>query len=111
MAFRSDLESLILGVLQTEALHGYEIAKRIKEAGSEILAVGEGQLYPALHRLERDGLITATWVPQEGRPARKVYSLTEGGSAELSDRRKLWENFANSVNRVLNSPRPAKEAS
>ncbi|MEZ0327415.1 MAG: PadR family transcriptional regulator [Fimbriimonas sp.] len=106
MAFKGDLEALILGTLQRESLHGYEIAKRIKEAAPEIFSVGEGRLYPALHRLERDGFVTATWIPNEGKPARKVYSLTDTGQGELSEKREKWEEFARGVAQLLTSPKP-----
>ncbi len=55
MAFKGDLEALVLGVLQGGSLHGYEMAKRIRQSSESALSVGEGQLYPALHRLEREG--------------------------------------------------------
>jgi PadR family transcriptional regulator, regulatory protein PadR len=101
MAFKSDLDALILGVLQEGERHGYEIAKRIRELSETALAVGEGQLYPALHRLERDGLVAATWIPQEGKPPRKVYHLTDEGRGALATHRLEWERFANSVDRIL----------
>jgi transcriptional regulator len=106
MQFRGDLEALILGTLQHEDLHGYEIAKRIKEAAPDAFSVGEGRLYPALHRLERDGFVTATWIPREGKPARKVYSLTESGKGELAERKSKWESFAQGVAQLLNAPKP-----
>jgi transcriptional regulator len=105
VAFKSDLEALVLGVLQTGDLHGYEIAKRIQQISERALQVGEGQLYPALHKLEKQGLVCATWVPQEGKPPRKVYSLTDAGLDELSRQRRSWEAFANAVNAVL-LPKP-----
>lgn len=107
MAFKSDLDALILGVLQDGERHGYEIAKRIRELSDTALAVGEGQLYPALHRLERDGLVAATWIPQEGKPPRKVYHLTEDGNGALVAHRREWERFAQSVDRIL-KPTPLK---
>jgi len=101
MAFKSDLEALILGVLSEAERHGYEIAKRIRELSDTALAVGEGQLYPALHRLEKDGLVAATWVPQEGKPPRKVYRLTDEGTEALAGHRREWEKFAQGVDRIL----------
>ena len=103
MAFRSDLEALILGVLQGNALHGYEIAKRIKERGGETLAVGEGRLYPALHKLEADGKVTAKWEPREGKPPRRIYELTEEGQRELSQQRANWQKFTSGVGSILMS--------
>src|SRR5471030_1752676 len=90
MAFKSDLEALILGVLHDGALHGYEISKRIKERGGETLAVGEGRLYPALHKLEADGKVTAKWEPREGKPPRRIYELTEIGRTELTVQQTAW---------------------
>jgi PadR family transcriptional regulator, regulatory protein PadR len=101
MAFRSDLEAMVLGVLQGESLHGYEIAKRIRQLSKDALKFGEGQLYPALHALEESGHIAAEWVPQEGKPARKVYSITEGGKAELEKQRSAWEKFVQGVASIL----------
>lgn len=101
MAFRSDLEAMVLGVLQQGSLHGYEIAKRIRQQSQDALRFGEGQLYPALHSLEQANCITAEWVPQEGKPARKVYSITEQGVAELDKQRNAWARFAQGVSAIL----------
>lgn len=105
MAFKSDLEALILGVLQGNALHGYEIAKRIREHGGEALAVGEGRLYPALHRLESDGKVSGKWEPREGKPPRRVYELTEAGRRELAEHKDAWQRFTASVGSILNIAR------
>ena len=101
MAFRGDLESLILGVLQEGDLHGYEIAKRIRTMSNSMLTYGEGQLYPALHALEAQGAIEARWVSQEGKPARRVYTLTEQGRGDLVAKREEWSRFSDSVSRML----------
>jgi len=99
--FRSDLDALVLGVLQSGQLHGYEITKRINAQDDSILSVKEGQLYPILHRLENEGKIVAEWIPQEGKPARKVYALTESGHAELVEQRKAWGKFVLSVDGLI----------
>jgi PadR family transcriptional regulator, regulatory protein PadR len=101
MAFKSDLDALILGVLQGEALHGYEIAKRIRLRSERSLKIGEGQLYPALHRLEEEGRVQAQWVPQEGKPSRKVYRLTKEGRVKLVEHQNAWREFADGVSAVL----------
>jgi transcriptional regulator len=101
MAFKGDLEALVLGVLEGTEMHGYEISKRIRQLSETALSVGEGQLYPALHRLERDGLVAANWIPQEGKPPRKVYRLTDEGTAALAEHRKEWERFATGVRSIL----------
>jgi DNA-binding PadR family transcriptional regulator len=100
MDFRSDLDALVLGVLQDSSLHGYEITRRINERSSAF-RIKEGQLYPILHRLESEGHISATWVPQEGKPDRKVYRLTDSGRHLLEDKRRNWADFVASVSAVL----------
>lgn len=105
MAFRGDLETLILGVLQDGDLHGYEITKRIKRESDSLLTYGEGQMYPALHALEAEGSIVARWENQDGKPARRVYALTDHGRGALVERRDYWERFQLGVSRML-SPRP-----
>ena len=102
MAFRGDLDALILGVLSVGQMHGYEITQRINAAGEGgAVVVREGQLYPLLHRLENDGKIEAHWIPQEGKPARKVYRLTATGRHELDGKRADWERFAQTVTVLL----------
>jgi PadR family transcriptional regulator PadR len=109
MAFRSDLDALILGVLRNEALHGYDIAKRIRDLSNKCLKIGEGQLYPTLHRLEDEGSVQAEWVQQEGKPARKVYSITPEGTVELDKQQKAWQQFAEGVNQVFAGKKLIKE--
>ena len=101
MAFRGDLEALVLGALDGGGAHGYEIARRIKRVSEEALAVGEGLLYPALHALERDGMVVAEWIPQAGKPNRKVYALTDAGRGALAKKRREWTRFAAGVTAVL----------
>jgi len=104
MAFRSDLDALVLGVLQAGECHGYEITKRINALGETAFRVNEGQLYPILHRLENEGKVKAEWIPQEGKPARKTYALTDAGRKELDVHRETWKQFVSSVNSVLAAP-------
>ncbi len=101
MAFKSDLEALILGVLHSGSLHGYEIAKRIKERGGAALAVGEGRLYPALHKLESEGKVRAKWEPQENKPPRRLYELTEEGQRDLQEKQDAWSKFVSGVGSIL----------
>jgi PadR family transcriptional regulator PadR len=101
MAFRGDLDALILGVLNTSQMHGYEISKRINEGAEQAIRVKEAQLYPILHRLENDGKIEAEWLPQEGKPARKVYRLTEAGRQALAAKREDWQKFVLSVSALM----------
>lgn len=107
MIFKNGLDALILAALRDRELHGYAIAKRIREESAGTLRFGEGQLYPALHRLEECGYLAAGWEPQEGKPPRKVYSITDAGLAELESQKSKWAAFSESVDRVL-AGRPAK---
>jgi DNA-binding PadR family transcriptional regulator len=106
MAFRGDLEALILGALQDGPLHGYAIARRIQASSDGCLRFGEGQLYPALHKLEDSGLVKSEWFFQEGKPSKKTYSVTEIGVQELARQVHQWEKFVRGVSRVLR-PEPA----
>ena len=83
MAFRRDLDVLMLSVLQAEALHGSEIARRIDARGETAFRTKEGRIYPILYRMENTGMLQSDWIPQEGKPARKVYRLTESGRGRL----------------------------
>lgn len=108
MAFKSDLEALVLGSLQNGAMHGYEISKRISSRFEGTLRLGEGQLYPILHKLEEQGLVIAEWFSQEGKPARKIYSLTEEGIRQLAEKRQGWEKFSASIGSILARPQEAR---
>jgi len=107
MAFRTDLDAMVIAALQAKPLHGYGIVRAIRGRSEGVLKLGEGQLYPVLHRLEEEGLIAGDWEIQEGKPPRKVYTLTAQGTTELAARRKEWSQFANAVSQVLAGP--AKE--
>ena len=112
MAFRGDLDALILGVLAGGRMHGYEITQTINGAGSGdgSVVVREGQLYPILHKLENDELIAGEWEAQPSGPARKVYRLTVKGRAALEEKRAAWQNFAQTVGALLTPPQSVKGA-
>jgi transcriptional regulator len=105
MPFASELvkgstELLVLSLLRERALHGYEIIKEIRALSEGHLRVGEGSLYPLLHRLERDGLVTAEWAGLQGRD-RRYYRLTARGQAALDERQEVWRRHVAAVQRVL----------
>lgn len=77
---------IVLGVLASGEEYGYSILKRVKEVSGGALEWNEGMLYPLLHRLERQGLVSAHWVRAEGGRRRKYYALTEEGLVELRGR-------------------------
>ena len=100
MAFRGDLKALILGALQLEPLHGYEIVRRIRESGSAG-KLSEGQIYPYLHQLESEGLVIAEWQTDTGAAPRRVYQITPSGKEELSRQRAHWEKFVAGIGSLL----------
>jgi PadR family transcriptional regulator, regulatory protein PadR len=104
---RGTLASLVLAVVEPGARYGYEIAKQIRERTDGLLHLKEGSLYPALHAMERDGLLTAEWRAQEGGPNRKYYVLTRAGKKALQADRARWERFRKAVDTVL-QVRPAE---
>ncbi len=97
---KGTLALLILATLREGELHGYEIARRIRERSGGALAPSEGSLYPTLHRLETDGALVATWRAGEGGPRRRYYRLTDAGVAALARAEREWAAFAGSVSRV-----------
>jgi PadR family transcriptional regulator, regulatory protein PadR len=101
MNFRPDLDALVLAILEQGPSHGYDISRRIEAECEGEVRLQDGQLYPILHRLENEGWIVARWVPQEGKPARKVYSLTDDGRGTLEARRLGWRRFAGAVDKLL----------
>lgn len=95
------LDILILRILALEPKHGWAIAKRIQQVSREVLQVQQGSLYPALHRLEQNGWIKASWGETEGGRKAKFYSLTRAGRAHLERERAQWERLSSAINLVL----------
>lgn len=95
------LELLILRTLATGEKHGYEIAEWIHTASAEALAIEEGALYPALHRLEVRGLLAAAWDVSANNRRAKYYRLTPRGRKRLQDATDAWRRTSLAVNRVL----------
>lgn len=90
----------ILSVLATGPLYGYEIAKQIRERSQSILQLGEGTLYPVLHKLEAAKLLTSYWEQVGGRK-RKYYRITRRGHGVLSDKVSEWQTFTAAVNATI----------
>jgi transcriptional regulator len=95
------LDLLILRTLRTEARHGWAIAERIQDLSRDVLQVNQGSLYPALHRIEREGWIDAEWRTSElGRRAR-FYRLTAAGRKQLERESDDWARISAAIGRVL----------
>jgi PadR family transcriptional regulator PadR len=95
------LDLLILQTLQWGPQHGYGIAQAIRAGSSEVFQVDTGSLYPALHRLERQKLISAAWKVSENRQRTRVYRLTSAGRRQLTSQRSKWAQFVDAVAGVL----------
>ena len=94
------LDLLVLRTLALGPMHGWGIAQRIRQVSREVLQVQQGALYPALHRLERGGLLSSRWSEENGR-RRRVYQLTARGQRELAKRRGEWRAFSRAVHAVV----------
>lgn len=99
-ALKGHLDGLILATLQTGPAHGYAIAHTLRTRSDGAFDLPEGTLYPALHRLERAGMVASEWSTQSGR-RRRTYQLTRSGEKALSERRREWRLFSTAVEAVL----------
>jgi len=100
--FQGTLDLLILRVLAASgAMHGWGIAQRISLLSRDVLVVNQGSLYPALHRLEAQGFITAEWGVSENNRSAKFYQLSRQGRRQLDDETAYWERFTSAVGLVL----------
>jgi PadR family transcriptional regulator len=95
------LDLLILHALRRGKMHGYAIAQTIHLLSDEVFSVEEGSLYPALHRLELDGAITAQWGHSENNRKAKYYSITAKGKRVLASQEETWNRMSAAVHRVL----------
>jgi PadR family transcriptional regulator PadR len=99
-ALKGHLDSLILAVVAAEPAHGYVIIEELKRRSGGTFTLPEGTVYPALHRLERAGLLSSGWSDAKGR-RRRVYRLTRRGRTRLDASRNEWRDFARAVDAVL----------
>jgi len=98
------LDLLILKTISREPLHGWGIAKRIQLLSGEVLSVGQGSLYPALHRLEHQGWITAEWKDSDLGRSAKFYFLTREGKKQLERELRSWDRLSSAVQLLLENP-------
>ncbi len=99
-ALKGHLDSLILAVVGAAPAHGYAIIEELKLRSRGTFTLPEGTVYPALHRLERAGLLQSNWSEAGGR-RRRVYKLTRRGRRRLAARKSEWREFARAVEAVL----------
>jgi transcriptional regulator len=98
---RGTLDLLILKILSREALHGYEISKRIREQTDEEILVEEGALYPALRRMEERGWLESEWVISSTNREVKCYLLSREGVRELEAQNAHWKRYVRAMEKVL----------
>src|SRR3954469_4403392 len=95
------LDLLILKTLALDPMHGWGIAHRIQQASQDALQIGQGSLYPALHRLEYKGWIQSEWASSENNRRAKFYSLTRAGKKQLNDELANWNRLTSAITLVL----------
>src|SRR5580698_8268360 len=95
------LDLLILKTLELESMHGWGISQRIQQISESVLQVNQGSLYPALHRLEEQGWITATWKASENNRQAKYYALIKRGRSQLVEERENWLRLSAAVGRIV----------
>src|ERR1700750_1606877 len=96
------LDLLVLQTLQWGPQHGYGISQAIMVNSGDVLRVDTGSLYPALHRLERQGWVSSDWEVSDNKPSAKVYRLTAEGKRRLASERSRWEQLSEAIARALN---------
>ncbi len=95
------LDLLILRVIALEPMHGWAIAQRIRQMSNDELRVGQGSLYPALHKLEQQGWIEAEWGESENNRRARFYSLTRAGRKALEKESAQWERLSAAISLVV----------
>lgn len=99
--FTGTLDVLILRAVAAGPLHGYAIGRKLRDRSEGVLSVEEGALYPALHRLEGQGLLEASWGPSETGRRAKFYRLTKAGERHLEQRIRRWRELSGAVDALL----------
>jgi transcriptional regulator len=95
------LDLLILKILALEAMHGWAIAQRIRQRSSDVLRVGQSALYPALHKLERQGWIRSEWKTSETNRRAKYYALTRAGRKAVAEEAANWERLSAAISIIV----------
>lgn len=104
------LDMLVLRTLVWGAQHGYGIAQAIRAGSGEVLQVETGSLYPALHRLEKQGWIKSEWKNTENNQRAKFYKLTAAGKKQLASESSRWEQLTGAIARLMNPANDGGEA-
>lgn len=100
---QSAIDMMVLKALSIDDMHGWGISQYIQHVSRDVLQINQGSLYPALHRLERDGFIKAEWRASENNRRAKYYRLTAAGVRQLGEEHDSWLAFSRAVERVMTS--------
>ena len=100
-ALRGSLDLLVLKVLSLQPMHGWGISQRVQQISEGVLEMNQGSLYPALQRLEKDGLITSDWGTTDNNRRARYYRLTASGQRALGEQLESWRRFATGLEAVL----------
>jgi transcriptional regulator len=95
------VDLLILKILALEPLHGWAMSRRLTQVSDDVLQVSDGSLYPALHKLEQEGWVTAEWKPTENNRRAKFYALTRLGRKQLEKESAGWRRLSGAILQVL----------
>ncbi len=95
------LDLLVLRILALEPMHGWAIAQRIRQMSGDVLQVGQGALYPSLHKLEQNGWISAEWAVSENNRRAKYYTLTKAGRLALEQEAAQWERLSAAISMIV----------
>jgi PadR family transcriptional regulator PadR len=95
------LDLLILKVVALEPMHGWAIAQRIRQMSGDVLQVGQGALYPSLHKLEQNGWVSAEWAISDNNRRAKYYTLTKAGRKALDQEAAHWERLAAAITLIV----------
>lgn len=103
--FKGCSKTVVLRLLMSASMHGYEISQRLKKLSEQKLELTEGTLYPLLHSLEADGYISSSWDKTTLKRKRKIYCITTKGKALLKQRTKEWKEFLSTMEVLLPTKR------
>jgi PadR family transcriptional regulator, regulatory protein PadR len=95
------LDLLVLKVVALEPMHGWAIAQRIRQMSGDVLQVGQGALYPSLHKLEQNGWISSEWAVSENNRRAKYYKLTKAGQKALKQEAAQWERLSAAISLIV----------
>ena len=105
---KGHLDMIVLAALSSGPAHGYAVIEEIRRRTGKAFDLPEGTIYPALHRLQQQGLLSSRWETSDSGRRRRVYTLTRSGTRALTDRRAVWHQFSDAIHALLDV-KPSKK--